>query len=244
MRVPTEWQEHYSVAAFVREIMSLSAVPTSRTLAEVYYGILKAGAVVVPLNILLKAPEVAYHLQDCQARALFCFAGNAELPIGREGYAGFEQSSACELFVLMGSEPALEESEAVSYEELLQPESTSFETAITLPNDTAVILYTSGTTGKPKGAELSHSNLLLNAFVSRDLSKVRPVEVGLLTLPMFHSFGQTVQMNCFVLGGGHQRTDEQVRAPQSTATNAPALCDFFCRSANDVLGSTNLRQPR
>ena len=56
----------------------------------VYYGILKAGAVVVPLNVLLKGREIAYHLDDSEAKAYFCFEGTAELPMGTEGYAGFE----------------------------------------------------------------------------------------------------------------------------------------------------------
>ena len=60
----------------------------------VYYGILKAGATVVPLNVLLKGREVAYHLDDSDAKAYFCFQGTAELPIGAEGHAGFEQTDA------------------------------------------------------------------------------------------------------------------------------------------------------
>ena len=56
----------------------------------VYYGILKAGAVVVPLNVLFKRREVAYHLEDSDAKAYFCFEGTAELPMGVEGRAGFE----------------------------------------------------------------------------------------------------------------------------------------------------------
>src|SRR5262245_27838505 len=55
----------------------------------VYYGILKAGAVVVPLNVLLKAREIAYHLDDCDAKAYLCFEGTAELPMGTDGWAGF-----------------------------------------------------------------------------------------------------------------------------------------------------------
>ena len=51
----------------------------------VYYGILKAGAVVVPLNVLLKGREIAYHLTDSEAKAYFCFEGTAELPMGAEG---------------------------------------------------------------------------------------------------------------------------------------------------------------
>ncbi|MEU7039279.1 AMP-binding protein [Streptomyces sp. NPDC046237] len=55
----------------------------------VYYGILKAGAVVVPLNVLLKGREIAYHLADSEAKAYFCFEGTADLPMGQEGWSGF-----------------------------------------------------------------------------------------------------------------------------------------------------------
>ena len=72
----------------------------------VYFGILKAGATVVPLNVLLKAREVAYHLEDSDAKAYFCFEGTAELPIGQEGYAGFEQAKGCETFFMITADPA------------------------------------------------------------------------------------------------------------------------------------------
>ena len=71
----------------------------------VYYGILKAGAVVVPLNVLLKGREVAYHLADSEAVAYFCFQGTDELPIGQEGYAGFESSDGCEHFFVITVDP-------------------------------------------------------------------------------------------------------------------------------------------
>src|SRR5512145_2148412 len=67
----------------------------------VYYGILKAGAVVVPLNVLLKAREIAYHLGDSDAKAYFCFQGTPELPMGTEGHAGFEQAGGCEHFFMV-----------------------------------------------------------------------------------------------------------------------------------------------
>src|ERR687898_1490936 len=72
----------------------------------VYYGILKAGAVVVPLNVLLKGREIAYHLKDSEARAYFCFQGTADLPMGAEGKAGFDQADDCEQFFLITADPA------------------------------------------------------------------------------------------------------------------------------------------
>ena len=72
----------------------------------VYYGILKAGAVVVPLNVLLKGREIAYHLDDSDAKAYFCFQGTPELPMGTEGHAGFEAADGCEHFFLITADPA------------------------------------------------------------------------------------------------------------------------------------------
>ena len=72
----------------------------------VYYGILKAGATVVPLNVLLKGREVAYHLADSEAKAYVCFQGTPELPIGAEGYAGFGEVETCEHFFVITADPA------------------------------------------------------------------------------------------------------------------------------------------
>ena len=72
----------------------------------VYYGILKAGATVVPLNVLLKGREVAYHLADSDAKAYFCFEGTAELPIGQAGHEGFSQTDGCEHFFVITVDPA------------------------------------------------------------------------------------------------------------------------------------------
>ena len=71
----------------------------------VYYGILKTGAVVVPLNVLLKGREVAYHLDDSDAKAYLCFEGTPELPMGAEGWAGFNQAGSCETFFVITASP-------------------------------------------------------------------------------------------------------------------------------------------
>src|SRR4051812_21412129 len=72
----------------------------------VYYGILKAGAVVVPLNVLLKGGEIASPLNASDAGAYFCFEGPADLPMGAEGHAGFGQAELCEQFFLITADPA------------------------------------------------------------------------------------------------------------------------------------------
>lgn len=162
-----------------------------------YYGILKAGAAVLPLNVLLKPREIVYHLTDGNAKAYFCQEGSAELPIGQMGFAAFQEVEECQHFYLLPNDPTAPSPIAggPTLSALMQGQPTTFEAVATNPEDTAVILYTSGTTGKPKGAELTHLNMLLNARLSDTLYPRAEHDVHLVTLPLFHSFGQTVQMN-------------------------------------------------
>ncbi|MBP9502957.1 MAG: long-chain fatty acid--CoA ligase [Candidatus Promineofilum sp.] len=162
-----------------------------------YYGILKAGAVVVPLNVLLKGREIAYHLADSDAKAYLCFQGTPDLPMGQFGYEGFQQTPGCEHFFVItvdhaGASP-IEGTRTLG--SLMAGQLPSFDTVATQADDTAVILYTSGTTGNPKGAELTHSNMIMNARLTDTMYEPQPDDVHLVVLPLFHSFGQTVQMN-------------------------------------------------
>jgi long-chain acyl-CoA synthetase len=164
-------------------------VPNVPEFTIAYFGILYAGCAVVPLNVLLTAPEVRYHLEDSGAKLLVTHA-LFEKP-AREGarQAGVPAVAA-------------EGSGAGTLGELAESEPVPGLHA-TDPSDTAVILYTSGTTGKPKGAELTHSNLLLNcAVVLPRLVPLGPDDVALATLPLFHSFGQTCVQNGAIAAGG------------------------------------------
>src|SRR3954464_4366601 len=162
----------------------------------IYYGILKAGAVVVPLNVLLKGREIAYHLADSQAKAHFCFEGTADLPMGTEGYAGFQGAEGCEHFFLITVDPAAPSpvDGATTLGTALAGQSPVFESVSTSETDTAVILYTSGTTGQPKGAELSHANMVMNALTRNRLFGTVATHhaTHLLTPPLCPSFGQPV----------------------------------------------------
>jgi len=151
-----------------------------------YYGVLRAGGVVVPMNVLLKKREVAFYLEDSGARLLIAWDDFAE-----DAQGGADQAGAQCLLVKPGE-----------FEQQVGAAEPFTELADTADDDTAVILYTSGTTGQPKGAELTHANLLRNAEVSRNLYGFDEDAVTLGALPLFHSFGQTCGLNATLGGGG------------------------------------------
>ena len=163
----------------------------------IYYGILKTGAVVVPLNVLLKGREIAYHLKDSEAKVYFCFQGTPELPMAQEGFKGYSQTDTCEHFFVITADPAAPSpiKNTITLGQLVSEQSPLCDTEPTEPQDTAVILYTSGTTGFPKGAELSHSNMTMNAIGCRHLLELSQDDIHVIVLPLFHSFGQTLHMN-------------------------------------------------
>ena len=172
------------------------ACPNLPYFPMVYFGILKAGAVVVPLNVLLKRREIAYHLDDSDAKALFCFEGTPELPLGEAGWGAVQDTDGCSDFFLLPATPlAKDAAYGESLWAAIEGQPGTFDTAPTEATDTAVILYTSGTTGRPKGAELTHQNMLMNAMVCDTMFERTGDDVYLAALPLFHAFGQSVIMN-------------------------------------------------
>jgi len=150
-----------------------------------YYGVLRAGAVAVPMNPLLKEREVAYYLGDSGANLLFAWHG-----FGAEAQAGAKLADAEAILI----EPA-------GFLELLGSAAPVADTVDRAGSDTAVILYTSGTTGQPKGAELTHDNLTRNVEVGLGLLNATSDDVVFGGLPLFHVFGQTCGLNAAVSAG-------------------------------------------
>jgi len=175
-----------------------------------YYGILKMGGVVVPLNVLLKPREIAYHLQDSHAKAMLVFEGTAELPLAQMARAGCDEVPECAHLIVMTMDPGAASpiDRALTLGQLIHSQPPAGPTHPAAPDDTAVILYTSGTTGQPKGAELTHLNMTVNAMASRDMyspmlnAGPEATNRYLITLPLFHSTGQTAQMNAGISSGG------------------------------------------
>ncbi len=151
-----------------------------------YFGALALGAVAVPVHALLKAEEIEYVLTDSGAKVLVCAA-----PLLGEGAKGAELAGVPVLAVMDGGDATIERIDNLALEasaiEALVPRD---------PEDTAVILYTSGTTGKPKGAELTHLNVTMNVAISAQHSfNITADDTVLGCLPLFHTFGQTCCMN-------------------------------------------------
>lgn len=179
------WQEARRYAARLR---SMGVGPGDRVAILVlntpdfpraYYGVLALGAVVVPVHALLTPEEIAFILSDSGAKVLIC--GGPLVPAGTAGAAA-------------AGVPV--------FEAQLPPDAPIGALIEREPGDDAVILYTSGTTGRPKGAVLSQNNIILNASVCvNDLFYVVRDDIFLAALPLFHAFGQTVVMNAAFRAG-------------------------------------------
>jgi long-chain acyl-CoA synthetase len=161
-------------------------LPNTPAFAIVFYGIMYRGAVAVPINPLLKAREVSYYLSNSGAKALFATPVFAEEATAGAGEVG----SQCWIVDDAGLMKLIAE---------LPGQDSPVERS---GDDLAVILHTSGTTGKPKGAMLTHGNLGRNAEVSvSTLVEIGPDDVVMGCLSLFHVFGLTCGLNGAVLAG-------------------------------------------
>ena len=167
-----------------------------------YYAVLKLGATVVTISALSKRREIAYYLGDSDARALIAYAGRDGSALGRDAAAAFAEVEACEhLWIIPDGGDDTPPDGARPFDALLANQATAFEMAPTSADATATILYTSGTTGQPKGAELSHGNIVMNVLVTSSMFPERGHEIQLVALPLFHVYAQTCLMHMGLHGG-------------------------------------------
>ena len=160
------------------------ALPNVLAFPVLYYGILRTGATVVPMNPLLKAREIEHHFRD----------SGAALALVWRTVADDAHTAAAET----GTDVVVVDHDTVVAvaEWPIQP-----AVAARGDEDTAVILYTSGTTGTPKGAQLTHANLHRNAVTFVEMFDFGPDDVVAGCLPFFHAFGQSNALNAAITSG-------------------------------------------
>ncbi|HXE00043.1 MAG TPA: long-chain fatty acid--CoA ligase [Candidatus Acidoferrum sp.] len=159
-------------------------LPNCPEVLQAYAGILKAGGVIVPVVFLLGPDEVRHILADSEAKVVV----TAPELLGKiEGWTG--------TVVLVGAGPG-----GLAWDEVVAAEPETFATVDRDDGDLAVILYTAGTTGRPKGVALSHANLASNAQAAASLYELDRTAWSLMVLPLSHSYGLTVMNAGSILG--------------------------------------------
>ena len=194
------WEETLAYAGALRERGVRRAdpvailIPNVPDFPRVYYALLALGAIVVPIHALLKAEEIAFVLRDSGATLLVCSA-----PLLGEGAKGAALAGVDVVSLMMPPHSGDEPLDAVGFDRLedLAEQAVPLETYVACaPSDTATILYTSGTTGSPKGAEGSHFSLVeQTSTLLLDTFDMTSDDVLLGCLPLFHTFGQTCVLN-------------------------------------------------
>lgn len=193
--------------------VALSA-PNVIEFVEAYFAILYAGAVVVPFNLLLTSREISHVLSDSGARAIICHEGSEATPLAARVVDAMADVASCPIGWVMGARNG----PLSTYSELKEPLDVALPSSPIAESDVAAILYTSGTTGTPKGACLSHANLVSSGLVNAEAMNFKEGDNLLLPLPLFHVFGQVV----FLLAGlfARARIDLVPRFEPSTVLEA------------------------
>lgn len=199
-------QRHLAALGVERGDRVALSMPNVALMPALYYGIVAAGAICVPLNPLLSGAELEYHLRDSGAKVLFAFAGTrlaseapstvpvkngsvrCEICTGGEGSPVAPFDAPADSALSDAAPSAAVPADAAPSAAVLEPVPVA-------ASDPAIILYTSGTTGKPKGATLTHANILSNARSCVSVFGFTAEDVIFGGLPLFHAFGQTVSMN-------------------------------------------------
>jgi long-chain acyl-CoA synthetase len=172
-------------------------LPNIPQFVAAYYAVARLGGVVVPLNLLYKADEVGYMLNDSEAKAIIIFE-----MFYPQAAAGIAAAPSVEHTIFVGQSAAPEGT--TPWAALLDPAIPPRTPVEVKPSDLAVICYTSGTTGRPKGAMLTHRNFIANCEQCGDLPGYRATEADstLLVLPLFHIYAMNVGMNATLRVGG------------------------------------------
>jgi long-chain acyl-CoA synthetase len=161
----------------------------------IYFGILKAGCVAVPMNVLLKGPEIEYYLSDSEASTFFYWDMFAKEAVDGAGRA--KVKNKIQVSMLGGDAPE----GTTDFFKMIGPEPKEFDSVATGSDDICLLIYTSGTTGKPKGAALTNFNLFECCHIGTHVFEFNDDDVIFAALPMFHSFGLSNVVNGAIHGG-------------------------------------------
>jgi malonyl-CoA/methylmalonyl-CoA synthetase len=154
-----------------------------------YLGTVRAGAIILPLNTAYTATEVEYFINDASPSLLIC------RPQSEKALQPIAQAAATRLQTLT------EDGSGGSWPALLAEASEEFSTVARAADDLAAILYTSGTTGRAKGAMIMHNNLSSNALTLAEYWQFSKQDVLLHALPIFHTHGLFVAINTVMVAG-------------------------------------------
>lgn len=158
-----------------------------------YYGTLKIGAVVNPINVMLTAEEVLYVVNDCGASALLTSPDKAQNVIAILG-----EAKSLKHLLVYGDEAL---SPGIPFERFLEEGDEDLPLEVVRPQDLSTIGYTSGTTGHPKGAMLTHRGVLLNSKLTANTHVKTHEDVVVTSLPTAHVYGNVVMNGTFLTGG-------------------------------------------
>lgn len=179
--------------------------PTTPQFIACYFAILKLGAVVVPINTLLRARELAQQLQCAEAAAMLCHLDTPTLPIATTALEAVRACGTCGAVWTISSplSAGMEPPAGIpTLEDLKAGQPTDFESHGCSADDASCIVFTSGTTGEARGAELTHANMMIHWLLVRDILHYTPEDRVLVAAPMYHVLAQSLLMGpTFTVGG-------------------------------------------
>ncbi len=184
--------------------------PNSVHFVALFFGVVKLGAVAVPINLMLRRREIEYLLAQSDAAAYVCHAGTPEFPVGQEGHGAFTAVDSCRHFWMIPGDSSAGLPDVPSWDSLVD-QAADFESVCCGAGDMAEIMYSSGTTGRSKGTVHSIGSLIINELMMRDRSGFVQGDVTFAMMPFFNGFCRTVAMLPTILVGGTLVTAQKFR---------------------------------